>query len=346
MYDFAHPLEDAKEHITHSLCTLEFENHRPLYNWFIENCPVPSEPRQIEFARLNLSYTIMSKRKLLQLVQDKLVDGWDDPRLPTISGIRRRGYPPEAVRNFCKRIGITKYNGMTDVALLEHEIRDHLNTTAERRMAVLDPLKITIENYNDEPTASVVVPNHPQNPSAGERTISFSSSIFIERDDFQEFPEKKYFRLAPEKYVRLRGGPIIQCISYQKDSSGKIVEVIVKQLPNTTGKDAPEGVECKAAIHWVDAEKAVDAEIRLYDRLFNVAEPDSADEGYLSVINPDSVTYTQAKVEPSLLQEPPETTFQFERTGYFTTDQIDHKPGERAVFNRTVALRDSLGKNK
>lgn len=346
MYDFAHPLEDAREHITHSLCTLEFENHRPLYNWFIQNCPVPSEPRQIEFARLNLTYTIMSKRKLLQLVEEKHVDGWDDPRLPTISGIRRRGYPPQAVKNFCKRVGITKYNGTTDVALLEHEIRNSLNLSAPRRMAVLDPLKVTITNYSEEPTKSVVVPNHPQDASMGTREVSFSENIFIERDDFQEFPEKKYFRLAPEKYVRLRGGPIIQCKSYQKNDSGQVIAVTAHLLPDTIGKDTPEGVKCKAAIHWVDSKTAANAEVKLYDRLFTEEDPDAAEGGFLTAVNPNSISKITAKVEASLVHELPETTFQFERNGYFTADSKEHLPGNKAVFNRTVALRDTWAKRK
>lgn len=344
MYDFAHPLEDALEHVTHSLCTLEFENHRPLYNWFIENCPVPSKPRQIEFARLSLTYTVMSKRKLLQLVQEGRVTGWDDPRLPTISGIRRRGYPPEAVRHFCKRIGITKYNGTTDVALLEHDVRDHLNARAPRRMAVLDPLKVVIENFDEEPTGNLVVCNHPQDASFGDREVAFSPEIFIERDDFQESPEKKFFRLAPDKYVRLRGGPIIRCTGYGKDQSGKIALVRVKLLPDTAGRDSPEGVVCKSAIHWVDAATAADAEVRLYDRLFTREDPDASEGGFLSVINPDSMKIISAKVESSLASEAPSSIFQFERNGYFISDSKDHIPDERPVFNRTVALRDSWGK--
>ena len=288
----------------------------------------------------------MSKRKLLQLVQEGHVSGWDDPRLPTISGIRRRGYPPEAIRHFCKRIGITKYNGTTDVALLEHDIRDHLNPTAPRRMAVLNPLKVVIENFSEEPTTTAVIQNHPQDESFGEREVSLSGEIFIERDDFQEIPEKKYFRLAPEKYVRLRGGPIIQCTGFEKNDSGEITLVCVKLLPNTTGQDSPEGVKCKAAIHWVDAATAVDAEVRLYDRLFTVEDPDAAEGGFLSVLNPESVDTANAKVEASLLLEPAGYSCQFERTGYFVTDSKEHIPGEKAVFNRTVALRDSWGKRR
>lgn len=344
MYDFAHPLEDAVEHVTHSLCTLEFENHRPLYDWVMGNCPVPSQPRQIEFARLSLTYTVLSKRKLLQLVLENHVTGWDDPRLPTISGIRRRGYPPEAIRHFCKRIGITKYNGTTDVALLEHDIRDSLNATAPRRMAVLDPLKVVIENFANEPTASLVIANHPQDAAFGERAVAFSPEVLIEREDFQEIPEKKYFRLAPEKFVRLRGGPIIQCTGFEKNTAGEIILVRANLLPGTTGKDTPEGVICKAAIHWVDATSAVNAEVRLYDRLFTTENPDAAEGGFLSVLNPDSVTTIYAKVEASMAHEAPGFSCQFERNGYFITDSKDHQPGEKIVFNRTVPLRDSWGK--
>jgi glutaminyl-tRNA synthetase len=344
MYDFAHPLEDALEHITHSLCTLEFENHRPLYDWFIENCPVPSKPRQIEFARLNLTYTVMSKRKLLQLVQEKHVTGWDDPRLPTISGLRRRGYPASAIRDFCKRIGITKFNGTTDVALLEFEVRDTLNREAPRRMAVLDPVKVVLENWDAEPLARAVVPNHPQDPDMGEREVSVSREVFIEREDFMEDPPKKFYRLGPGRHVRLKGGHIIRCTSFEKDSNGNVSLIRAEILPGTVGKDAPEGVECRAAIHWVDAATAADAEVRLYDRLFTVENPDDAEGGFVSVLNPDSLKTITAKVEPSLAAAAAGAIVQFERTGYFVADLKDHVPGSRPVFNRTVALKDSWGK--
>jgi len=344
MYDFAHPLEDALEHITHSLCTLEFENHRPLYDWFIDNCPVPSKPRQIEFARLNLTYTVMSKRKLLQLVQENHVSGWDDPRLPTISGIRRRGYPPEAVRHFCKRVGITKFNGTTDVALLEFDVRDHLNTSAQRRMAVLDPVKVVLENWSAEPLATVEIPNHPQNPELGARDVPISGEVWIEREDFMEDPPKKFFRLGPGRHVRLRGGHIIRCTSFEKDASGNVSLIRAEILPGTVGADAPEGVECRAAIHWVDAASGADAEVRIYDRLFSVESPDDADGGFLSVINPDSLKTVTAKIEPSLAEAPAGFNCQFERVGYFVTDLKEHRPGVKAVFNRTVALKDSWAK--
>jgi glutaminyl-tRNA synthetase len=343
MYDFAHPLEDALEHITHSLCTLEFENHRPLYDWFIENCPVPSKPRQIEFARLNLTYTVMSKRKLLQLVQENHVSGWDDPRLPTISGIRRRGYTPEAVRNFCKRVGITKYNGTTDVALLEYEVRDHLNKIAPRRMAVLDPVKLVITNWPEEKTESSEI---PENPAEAARPITLTREVWIERDDFMEDPPKKFFRLGPDRCVRLRGGYIVRCIGYDKADDGSITEIRAEYLPGTMGADAPEGVVCKAVIHWVSVALGHDAEVRLYDRLFTVENPDDAEGGFLSVINPDSLKVVPAKVELALATVEPGFRCQFERTGYFVADAKDHVPGERIVFNRTVALRDSWAKQK
>jgi glutaminyl-tRNA synthetase len=343
MYDFAHPLEDALEHITHSLCTLEFENHRPLYDWFIENCPVPSKPRQIEFARLNLTYTVMSKRKLLQLVQENHVSGWDDPRLPTISGIRRRGYTPEAVRNFCKRVGITKYNGTTDVALLEYEVRDHLNKIAPRRMAVLDPVKLVITNWPEEKTESSEI---PENPAEAARPITLTREVWIERDDFMEDPPRKFFRLGPDRCVRLRGGYIVRCIGYDKADDGSITEIRAEYLPGTMGADAPEGVVCKAVIHWVSVALGHDAEVRLYDRLFTVENPDEAEGGFLSVINPDSLKVVPAKVELALATVEPGFRCQFERTGYFVADAKDHVPGERIVFNRTVALRDSWAKQK
>ena len=344
MYDFAHPLEDALEHITHSLCTLEFENHRPLYDWFIENCPVPSKPRQIEFARLNLTYTVMSKRKLLQLVQEGHVDGWDDPRLPTISGMRRRGYPAAAIRDFCKRIGITKFNGTTDVALLEFEVRDYLNKSAPRRMAVLDPVKVVLENWSAEPLAKALVSNHPQNPEMGEREVAMSGEVWIEREDFMEDPPKKFFRLGPGRCVRLRGGHIIRCVSYEKDSDGQVSLIRAELIPGTVGVDAPEGIECRAAIHWVDAASGVDAEVRLYDRLFSVEDPDAAEGGFLSVLNPHSLKKITAKVESLLLTAEAGFSCQFERVGYFVADEIEHQPGKKAVFNRSVALKDSWGK--
>lgn len=346
MYDFAHPLEDALEHITHSLCTLEFENHRPLYNWFMEHCPVPSKPRQIEFARLSLTYTVMSKRKLLQLVQEGKVSGWDDPRLPTISGLRRRGYPAAAIRHFCKRIGITKFNGTTDVALLEFDVRDHLNQEAPRRMAVLDPVKVVLENWHEEALGEALVSNHPQNPGFGDRMVPISNEIWIERDDFMEDPPNKFFRLGPDRYVRLRGGHIIHCIGFEKGPDGLVSLIRANILPGTVGQDAPEGVKCKAAIHWVDVATGVDAEVRLYDRLFSVEDPDAEEAGFLSVLNPDSLQIITAKVEPSLASADAGFLCQFERVGYFIADSKDHRPGEAPVFNRSVALKDSSAKGR
>jgi glutaminyl-tRNA synthetase len=346
MYDFAHPLEDALEHITHSLCTLEFENHRPLYDWFIAHCPVPSRPRQIEFARLNLSYTVMSKRKLLQLVREGRVKGWDDPRLPTVSGLRRRGYPAAAIRDFCRRIGITKFNGTTDVALLEFEVRDFLNREAPRRMAVLDPVKLVLENREADPPGNAILPNHPQNPGMGNREVPLGRELWIEREDFMEDPPRKFFRLGPGRHVRLKGGHIIRCTSHEKDAAGNVSLIRAEILPGTVGRDTPEGIQCKAAIHWVDAATAVDAEVRLYDRLFTVENPDDAEGGFLGAINPDSLTIVTAKVERALGEAEPGFSCQFDRIGYFVADRIDHRPGTGPVFNRTVALKDSWAKQE
>ena len=346
MYDFAHPLEDAHEHITHSLCSLEFENHRPLYDWFVQNCPVPSVPRQIEFSRLNLSYTVMSKRKLLQLVEEGHVNGWDDPRLLTISGMRRRGYPPAAIRSFCHRGGVTKVNSVTDMAILESEIRDELNRTAQRRMAVLDPLKVVITNWPaDDHSELVEVPNNPANKEAGTRMVSLGKEIWIEREDFMEDPPKKFFRLGPGRSARLRGGYIITCTGFEKNDAGELTEIHCEFIPDTIGQDAPEGIKCRAAIHWVDAATAATAEVRLYDRLFSEENPDAAEGGFLSCLNPDSLTIIEnAKLELSLSEADKGSRYQFERIGYFCADAIDHVPGERIVFNRTVALKDSWKK--
>ena len=346
MYDFAHPLEDAHEHITHSLCSLEFENHRPLYDWFVQNCPVPSTPRQIEFSRLNLSYTVMSKRKLLQLVEEGHVKGWDDPRLLTISGMRRRGYPPAAIRSFCHRGGVTKVNSVTDMAILESEIRDELNRTAQRRMAVLDPLKVVITNWPaDDHSELVEVPNNPANKEAGTRMVSLGKEIWVEREDFMEDPPKKFFRLGPGRSARLRGGYIITCTGFEKNDAGELTEIHCEFIPNTIGQDAPEGIKCRAAIHWVDAATAATAEVRLYDRLFSEENPDAAEGGFLSCLNPDSLTIIEnAKLELSLSDADKGSQFQFERIGYFCADAIDHVPGKRIVFNRTVALKDSWKK--
>lgn len=346
MYDFAHPLEDAKEEVTHSLCTLEFEIHRPFYEWVIEHCPVPAKPRQIEFARLNLTYTVMSKRKLLGLVQDGHVDGWDDPRMPTLSGMRRRGVPPQAIRSFCERIGITKFNATTDVALLEFEMRDYLNHHAPRRMAVLDPVKLVLVNYDEGSSELVEVVNHPGDESAGTRSVALGRELWIERDDFMEDPPRKFFRLGPERYVRLRGGYIIKCVGFEKDSDGNVTEIQAEYLPGTIGEAPPEGVKCKAAIHWVSVAHGCEAEVRIYDRLFTEEEPDAAEGGAVAVLNPESLQTLTAVVEPMLAEVEPEYGCQFERLGYFVADRRDHRAGERPVFNRTVALRDSWAKKK
>jgi len=305
---------------------------------------VPSRPRQIEFARLNLTYTVMSKRKLLQLVQEGHVSGWDDPRLPTLSGLRRRGYPAAAIRDFCKRIGLTKFNSTTDVALLEFEVRDFLNRNSPRRMAVLDPLKVVLDNWADDPLGQVPVANHPQDPAAGERLVPISGEVWIERDDFMEDAPKKFYRLGPGRHVRLRGGHIIRYVSHDKDAAGRVTVIHADILPGTVGVDAPAGVECRAAIHWVDAATGADAQVRLYDRLFSVEDPDAAEGGFTRVLNPASLATITAKVEPALVDAPPGFACQFERVGYFISDSTDHQAGVQPVFNRTVALKDSWGK--
>ncbi len=332
MYDYAHPIEDALEKITHSMCTLEFEVHRPLYDWVIRNCRLfPSQ--QMEFARLSLTYTVMSKRKLLELVQRKLVHGWDDPRMPTLCGLRRRGVPPAAIREFCERVGVTKYDSLTDVALLEHCIRDDLNKTARRAMAVLDPLRVVIDNPGALP-ASIRGANNPEDPAAGERDIPFGPELFIEREDFAESPPPKYFRLSPGKAVRLRNAGFLTCTGVEKDESGAVTAVRGTFAPMT------ERIKVKATIHWVAAHAAKPVEVRLYDRLFNVPEPDGdKDVDFKTHLNPDSLRTVQALVEPSLLEAMPGDRYQFERIGYFCADP-DSRPGA-PVFNRTVTLKDS-----
>ncbi len=332
MYDYAHPIEDALEQITHSMCTLEFEVHRPLYDWVIQNCGLfPSQ--QMEFARLSLTYTVMSKRKLLELVKLGLVKGWDDPRLPTLCGLRRRGVPPAAIREFCERVGITKYDSLTDVALLEHCIRDDLNRTARRAMAVLDPLRVVIENADDLP-AAVKGANNPEDPAAGEREIPFGPELFIEREDFAEVPPPKYFRLSPGKAVRLRNAGFLTCTGVEKDAAGKVVAVRGMFAPMETA------LKVKATIHWVPTHAAKPVEVRLYDRLFNVPEPDGDKAvDFKTLLNPDSLRTVTALVEPSLLAAVPGDRFQFERIGYFTADP-DSQSGA-PVFNRTVTLKDS-----
>jgi glutaminyl-tRNA synthetase len=344
MYDYAHPIEDAIEDITHSLCTLEFEDHRPFYDWLIETLQTPSRPQQIEFARLNLTYTVTSKRKLLQLVEEKHVNGWDDPRMPTISGLRRRGYTPEAIRDFCDRIGVAKKENVIDVALLEHCVREDLNRRAPRAMAVLKPLKIVLENYPDGLVEEMDVVNNPEAPSVGTRKVPFSRVVYIEHDDFREDPPKKFFRLAPGREVRLRNAYLITCREVVKDpATGAIVELRCTYDPATRGGDAPDGRKVKATLHWVSAPHAVDGEVRLYDRLFSVADPSADDEGdWKTFLNPDSLqVLTACKLEPSLAT-PAATRYQFERLGYFAVDP-DSRPGA-PVFNRTVTLKDTWAK--
>jgi glutaminyl-tRNA synthetase len=343
MYDFAHPPSDALEHITHSLCTLEYEDHRPLYDWLIDNLPVPSRPRQIEFARLNLTYTVMSKRRLLELVQEGHVNGWDDPRMPTIVGMRRRGYTAEAIRAFCDRIGVAKRENVVDVALLEHVVREDLNLRAPRVMGVLRPLRVVIENYPEGRSEEVDVVNNPEDSSAGTRKVPFSRVLYIESDDFREDPPKKFFRLAPGREVRLRCAYFVTCTHVVKDAAtGEILELRCTYDPATRGGDAPDGRKVKATLHWVSAEHAVDTEVRLYDRLFNVEEPGALGD-FREDLNPVSLeVIPRAKIEPSAAALAPGARVQFERLGYFCVDP-DSTP-ERPVFNRTVTLKDSWAK--
>jgi len=340
MYDYAHPIEDAIEGITHSLCTLEYEAHRPLYDWVLEIVDTPAPPQQIEFARLNLSYTVMSKRKLLQLVQEKHVASWDDPRMPTISGFRRRGYTPESIRDFCERIGVAKKENVIDVALLEYCVREDLNKRAPRAMGVLDPLRVVIENYPEGQTEEMDVVNNPEDPAAGTRKVPFSRVVYIEQDDFREDPPKKFFRLAPGREVRLRNAYLITCREVAKDASGQIVELRCTYDPGTRGGDAPDGRKVKATLHWVSAQHAIDGEVRLYDRLFSVENP-SEDEGkdWRTFLNPSSLQVKTAKLEPSLASAAAGSRYQFERIGYFAVDP-DSAPG-KPVFNRTVTLKDA-----
>ena len=346
MYDFAHPLSDAKEGITHSICTLEFEDHRPLYNWLLETLDVECKSRQVEFARLNLNYTVMSKRKLLQLVKEGHVRGWDDPRMPTISGLRRRGYTPESIREFCSRIGVAKGNSIVDLGLLEHCIREELNAKATRVMGVLRPLKVVIDNYQEGLVEEFEVPNNPEDPDAGNRKVPFSRTIYIDQEDFCENPPKKYFRLAPGQEVRLKSAYIIKCESLVKDDkTGEVVEVHCSYDSGSRGGNAPDGRKVKGTIHWVSAEHAFDAEVRLYDTLFNDPNP-GADENvnFLDQINPGSLeVLTNCKMEPGLKNAKPGDMFQFLRLGYFCVDSVDSKPGA-PVFNRTVSLKDSWAK--
>jgi glutaminyl-tRNA synthetase len=345
LYDYAHPLSDQIEGISHSLCTLEFEDHRPLYDWVLDSLSFKPRPDQVEFARLNLTYTIMSKRKLLQLVQDGRVNGWDDPRMPTLSGLRRRGYTPEAIREFCERIGVAKKENLIDAALLEHCVREDLNRRAPRVMGVLDPLRVVIENYPEGRVEDMEVVNNPEDPNAGIRKVPFSRVIYIERDDFREDPPKKFFRLAPGREVRLRNAYFITCTGVVADDSGAIVELRCTYDPATRGGDAPDGRKVKATLHWVSAAHAIDAEVRLYDRLFSIENPGltPSDRDWREFLNPESLRVVEhSQVEPSLAAAVPGVRYQFERIGYFCVDP-DSTPG-RPVFNRTVGLKDTWAK--
>ncbi|MEZ9059616.1 glutamine--tRNA ligase [Vibrio pelagius] len=344
MYDFTHCISDALEGITHSICTLEFQDNRRLYDWVLDNITIDCQPRQYEFSRLNLEYTVMSKRKLNTLVTENLVNGWDDPRMPTISGLRRRGFTPASIREFCKRIGVTKQENMIEFGSLESCIRDDLNENAPRAMAVLDPVKIVIENYDADKVETLTVANHPNKPEMGTREVPFTREVWIERDDFREEANKKYKRLVLGKEVRLRGAYVIKAERIEKDAEGNITTIFCSYDDETLGKNPADGRKVKGVIHWVSADKALPAEIRLYDRLFTVANPAAADD-FAATINPDSLVKLNGFVEPSLAEAAPEQGIQFERTGYFCVDSKDSK-ADALVFNRTVGLRDTWGKTE
>ena len=341
MYDFAHPIEDAMEHITHSLCSLEFEAHRPLYNWVVEHCDLPSKPRQIEFARLGINYTVMSKRKLRKLVEDGRVAGWDDPRMPTLCGLRRRGYTPHSIRSFCERIGVAKAASTVEYAFLEHCLREDLNDSATRTMAVLHPLRLTVTNYPEGQTEIFEVENHPNHPEMGKREIPFSRDLWIEQDDFMEEKVGKFFRLFPGNEVRLKGAYVVKCTGCVKDVDGNVTEVLCEYDPASRGGDPADGRKVKSTIHWVEANEAVDAEVRLYSNLFTDPDPDAADKDFLECLNPDSLEIlTGCKIERSLAAARAPESYQFMRLGYFCPDNKDSTP-EHPVFNRSVSLKDS-----
>jgi len=354
MYDFAHPIEDALEGVTHSMCTLEFEVHRPLYDWVIDRMDemgmlvvrngVKIRPQQREFARLNLTYTVMSKRKLLQLVQEHRVTGWDDPRMPTVCGLRRRGYTPEAIRDFCERVGVSKYESETDAALLEYCVRDDLNRRALRRMAVLDPVKVVIDNYPEGQVEYAEALNNPEDPAAGTRQVPFGREVYIEREDFMEVPAKKFFRMTPGQEVRLRAACLFTCTHVVKDAAGLVTEIHGTYDPASKGGNAADGRKIKGTIHWVSAAHAVPLEVRLYDRLFTVPDPlADGSRDFTDFLNPESLKTVTAWVEPALAQAQPGERFQFERIGYFCADTVDSRPG-KPVFNRTATLKDSWTK--
>jgi glutaminyl-tRNA synthetase len=344
MYDFAHGESDSIEGITHSICTLEFEDHRPLYDWYVEQLGI-YHPQQIEFDRLNVTYTVMSKRKLLKLVQDGYVSGWDDPRMPTISGMRRRGYTPEAIRNFCARLGVSKTNGTTELSMLEYFVREDLNRRALRVMGVLRPLRVVIDNYPEGQVEHMEAVNNPEDESAGTRTVPFSRVLYIEQEDFRENPPKQYFRLSPGREVRLRYGYFITCTGVVKNEAGEVIEIHCTYDPATRGGNAPDGRKVKSTIHWVSGEHAVDAEVRLYDTLFTKEDPNEAPDGqdFTVNLNPNSLeVLTGCKLEPSLSGAEPGSRYQFERLGYFSVDS--DSTADHPVFNRTVALRDTWAK--
>ncbi len=346
MYDFAHPIQDALEGITHSLCSLEFEAHRPLYNWVVEHCDLPAKPRQIEFARLAIDHTVMSKRKLRRLVEEGRVSGWDDPRMPTLCGLRRRGYTPRSIRNFCERIGVAKSANVVEYGFLEHCLREDLNETAERVMAVLHPVKLTITNYPEGRTETVTVENNPIDPAAGTREVSFSRTLWVEADDFLETPVPKYKRLYPGgPECRLKGAYLIRCTGCVKDEAGNVTEILCEYDPDSRGGDPADGRKVKGAtIHWVDADSAVDAEVRLYSDLFTDPDPDAADKDFIDCLNPNSLEIlTGCKAEASLARAAAPANFQFMRLGYFCLDSKDAAPGH-LVFNRSVSLKDSFKK--
>ncbi len=343
MYDWAHGIEDSIEEVTHSICTLEFENHRPLYDWFLDELEI-HHPKQIEFARLNLTCTVMSKRKLLKLVQEKFVNGWDDPRMPTLSGLRRRGYSPQAIRNFCKKISVNKFNSTLDLAMLEHCLRQNLNQTSPRVMAVLKPVKVVIDNYPKDKVEMLQALNNPQDEAAGTRKIPFSREIYIEADDFMLEPPKKFYRLTPGREVRLRYAYFITCTETVKDDDGNVIEIHCTYDPATRGGDSPDGRKVKSTIHWVSKQQAVDAEVRLYDNLFTKENPDEGDDDFTENISRDSLEIlTNCKIEPYLKNAQPLSRWQFERLGYFCLDRDSEE--DKLVFNRTVELRDTWAKN-
>ena len=344
MYDYAHPIEDAMEGITHSLCSLEFEDHRPLYDWVVNNTDVPNKPRQIEFARLNINNTVMSKRKLRKLVEEGFVDGWDDPRLPTICGLRRRGYTPQSIRNFCEKIGVSKVVSTVEYSFLEHCLRDDLNLKATRVMAVLDPIKLVITNYPIDKTEELEVENNSNDESAGTRKISFSKEVFIERDDFMEEPPKKYFRLFPGNEVRLKSAYVVKCTGCKKDENGNVLEVYCEYDPDSKGGNTLDGRKIKGTIQWVDSKTALDATINIYDNLFNVSEPE-AEEDFLSVLNKDSLkVLNKCKLENFLKTAKLGDSYQFMRIGYFCLDKLSSK--DKLIFNKTVGLKDSFNSKK